>query len=208
MPAGDIRNIVNALLLTKSTVSSTDVATAAGITRQAVHRHLQALIREGMLVSDGKGRATRYSGAARRSTWRLPREGLSEDEVWRQVRTTMPTLSEPRYANAAATLSYAFTEMVNNAIDHSRADIVGIAAEIRAGRARFVIEDDGIGAFENVRATRDLPSPLEALQEISKGKLSTAPERHSGEGIFFTSKVTELFELEANGLRWTVDNIR
>ena len=178
------------------------------MTRQAIHRHLQALVHDGTLVSEGKGRATRYRAAGRQSTWRLAREGLSEDEVWHQVRAALPMLSESRYANAVAILSYAFTEMLNNAIDHSRAATVDIAAGIGAGRARFVIEDDGIGAFENVRATQGLPSALEALQEISKGKLSTAPERHSGEGIFFTSKVAELFELEANGLRWTVDNAR
>ena len=47
-----------------------------------------------------------------------------------------------------------------------------------------------------------------AIQELSKGKTTTDPARHTGEGIFFTSKVVDAFVLEANGLRWTVDNLR
>jgi hypothetical protein len=34
------------------------------------------------------------------------------------------------------------------------------------------------------------------------------PERHTGEGIFFTSKSANRFELESGGLRWVVDNRR
>jgi predicted TPR repeat methyltransferase len=34
------------------------------------------------------------------------------------------------------------------------------------------------------------------------------PERHTGEGLFFTSKVVRRFVLEANRLGWIVDNQR
>jgi hypothetical protein len=36
--------------------------------------------------------------------------------------------------------------------------------------------------------------------ELSKGKLTTDPRRHSGEGVFFTSRMFERFQIEANGL--------
>jgi hypothetical protein len=72
----------------------------------------------------------------------------------------------------------------------------------------FEVKDAGVGAFENVRATLRLPDALAGLQEISKGKVSTQPARHSGEGLFFTSKMADHFELVANGLRWMVDNVR
>jgi hypothetical protein len=59
-----------------------------------------------------------------------------------------------------------------------------------------------------VRRRFGLTDPVEALQQLSKGKLSTQPERHTGEGLFFTSKAADLFELTANGLRWVVDRAR
>ena len=34
------------------------------------------------------------------------------------------------------------------------------------------------------------------------------PERHTGEGIFFTSKVGDRFRLDSDGTQWLVDNLR
>ena len=46
-----------------------------------------------------------------------------------------------------------------------------------------------------------------SLQELSKGKLTTLPQGHTGEGIFFTSKAARVFELSSGRLRRTVDNV-
>jgi hypothetical protein len=54
----------------------------------------------------------------------------------------------------------------------------------------------------------NLESEFEAVQELSKGKRTTDPLHHTGEGIFFTSKVVDLFRLVSSGVRWTVDNLR
>ena len=40
-----------------------DVAAAAGVSRQAAHRSLARLVGTGALISEGKGRATRYHAA-------------------------------------------------------------------------------------------------------------------------------------------------
>lgn len=66
--------------------------------------------------------------------------------------------------------------------------------------------DEGIGAFERIRATFGLSTHLDPLQELSKGKTTTTPDRHTSEGIFFTSKTVERFELESGCLRWSVGN--
>ena len=39
-----------------------------------------------------------------------------------------------------------------------------------------------------------------------KGKTTTQPKAHSGEGIFFTSKIGDLFTLESFGYRLRIDN--
>jgi hypothetical protein len=53
-----------------------------------------------------------------------------------------------------------------------------------------------------------LASEFEAVQELSKGKRTTDRQRHTGEGIFFTSKAVDIFRLTSSGVRWTVDNLR
>jgi hypothetical protein len=58
-----------------------------------------------------------------------------------------------------------------------------------------------------MRDDLQLPNITDAIAELNKGKATSDPSRHSGQGIFFTSKVLEEFRLEANGLLWIVDNV-
>lgn len=136
----------------------------------------------------------------------FPLAGLEEDKVWDRLEAQ----ALPRHATAQAVgiARYAFTELVNNAIDHSGGTKVSIRWEARADKLRAEIGDDGIGAFERVRIARALPDHRSALAELSKGKVTTQPDRHSGEGLFFTSRAADYFDLQANGLRWIVDNRR
>jgi anti-sigma regulatory factor (Ser/Thr protein kinase) len=205
----EIDGIVNKLLLTQGSLSSGEVAKSAGLTRQAVHRYLRQKVASGELMREGKGRSVRYRPRKVAFNAHLKREeGLAEDRVWDEARAAFPRLGE--FKNAANALAHAFTEMLNNAIDHSASPTIDVSMDVDADSdvARFTVTDHGIGVFENVRAKLGLDSGVAALQEISKGKVSTEPERHSGEGIFFTSKMARSFELEANGLLWVVDNAR
>jgi hypothetical protein len=70
------------------------------------------------------------------------------------------------------------------------------------------ISDDGIGVFARVAASQWARSSFEAVEELSKGKLTTDPEHHTGEGLFFTPRAVRHFTLDANGVRWTVDGRR
>ncbi|HVR61607.1 MAG TPA: DUF4325 domain-containing protein [Polyangia bacterium] len=199
-----------------------DIAEAAGVSRQAAHRPLARWRQDGALISDGKGRATRYRGVAATVTVQegrtlvaqaefdrsYPLAGLAEDAVWHDVDTRLRRLSSPIFRNARSIMQYALTEMVNNSIDHSGARQVRVRAGADERRAWFEVEDGGVGAFERMREGLGLADPLAGLQEISKGKRTTQPARHSGEGLFFTSKIADEFELVANGLRWVVDNRR
>ena len=209
MPKPSVQEIVNKLLLTKGHFSSADAVEAAGISRQALHRHLARLVAAGDLVRVGRGRAAFYSPRYEVFDLFLSRhETLAEDEVLSRVRPAIPSLA--KHPTAAAIYAYAFTEMLNNAIDHSEASNIEVHGKVDAfgGSARFSIADDGVGAFENVRARLKLASSLDAIEAISKGKTSTQPEKHSGEGIFFTSKMGNAFSIEANGYSWFVDNER
>jgi len=130
--------------------------------------------------------------------------GLNEDLVWKEIVQDMDLdLTEP----CADIFPYAFTEMLNNAIEHSQGTHVTVSFVKSETTWNFQIKDDGRGALNNIMDTFNLSNPMEAIAELSKGKRTTAPSGHSGEGIFFTSKAVDLFELESNGLKWTVNNL-
>jgi len=136
--------------------------------------------------------------------WSSELAGLAEDQVWRELAPRLRL--KHRAARAAA--QYVFTEMLNNAIDHSDGTQAGV--RIWSSDTALVVEisDDGIGVFRRLLEAKGLPNLYAAVQELTKGKQTTAPDRHSGEGIFFSSKAVDLFSLAANGIVWTVDNLR
>jgi anti-sigma regulatory factor (Ser/Thr protein kinase) len=105
-------------------------------------------------------------------------------------------------------MAYAFTEMLNNAIDHSDSNTVTITWWVTTDQWSFEIRDYGVGAYPKLREGLHLASDFEAVQELSKGRRTTDRTRHTGEGIFFTSKAVDIFRLTSSGIRWTVDNLR
>lgn len=131
--------------------------------------------------------------------------GLREDAVWREFATDA---QDQLGTEARSIVSYAFTEMLNNALDHSQGSRVSVSAWLGRVESRFEIRDDGRGALSHIRDVFGLDDLYDALAELTKGKTTTDPERHTGEGIFFTSKAVDIFTLESEGIAWTVDNVR
>jgi anti-sigma regulatory factor (Ser/Thr protein kinase) len=203
----DPREIIVSLAARSEGVSSGEAAERVGISRQAAHRHLRALVAKGTLEREGAGPATRYRLAERvlRFTW--PTAGLQEDEVWASLRERAPSLGSLD-GDARHVFGYAVTELVNNVVDHARAKEVEVRVRTADGLLTVEIIDEGIGIFEHVRRAFGLVDDLASLQEISKGKTTTDPEHHTGEGLFFTSKVADRFEIESGRLCWIVDNLR
>jgi anti-sigma regulatory factor (Ser/Thr protein kinase) len=200
----NVKDVIRELLHDRGEVSSADVQVAAGVTRQAAHYHLRSMLEAGEIELVGRGRSARYQLPQRR-TIRRPLRGLEEHVLWSEVLRSDPRL-QALGDNAISILRYAFTEMVNNAIEHSRGSAVEVSQFWTDGRVVFEVADDGVGAFQTIKEKLGLDDEFAAVQELSKGKTTTDPERHTGEGIFFTSKVVDRCVLESGGARWIVDN--
>ncbi len=140
--------------------------------------------------------------------WRrtLGISGLEEHVVLRDVEAALGLEGEA--SAAAAIFRYAFCEMLNNAIEHSEGTQATVSVWSGSASLGFEVLDDGVGCFAKVRGQWDLDNDMESILELSKGKRTSAPDSHTGEGIFFTSRAVDGFRLDANGLSWTVDNTR
>lgn len=170
------------------------------VSRQAASAWLAALKGEGLIVSAGVGRGVRYQLAPLAHTSRAyPREGLDEDRVWTDV--FVPALRDlPE--NVRDTWHYAATEMVNNAIDHSGSAEVSVGLQRDALGTTAYVADEGEGIFLKIQRALKLYDPREAILELAKGRLTTDPTRHTGEGIFFVSKVMDAFEIRSGRLHF------
>lgn len=171
-----------------------------GISRTAINRYMSRLIDEGLITATGKTRARRYE--LKNTVEILFEENnitrlLDEDVVWRYK-----ILSEIRdiNKNILDICQYGFTEMFNNVIDHSLSDDAIIYYEQDYCKISMMITDHGVGVFEKIQKDFNLADPRSALLELSKGKITSDKKRHTGEGIFFTSRMFDRFEIESGNL--------
>ena len=124
-----------------------------------------------------------------------------EFRVWSQL--IAPKLNLPQ--NIFSICHYGFTEMLNNVLEHSRSKNVTIHCTQNEFQTLFEISDDGVGVFTSLCTYFQFDSNIHALIELVKGKLTVAPEAHSGEGIFFSSKMFDQFIIEADDLLVTFE---
>lgn len=175
------------------------------VTRTTVHRHLNTLMKQGRLFRSGRTNNAVYSlKSAFNKTLNIPlSKDLSESDLWSEHYRFLQKTVPP---NIYAICEYGFTEMVNNAKDHSEGTTVIIESKQENDRLKFLIMDDGIGIFRKIKEVFHLEDERESVLQLSKGKLTTDPENHSGEGIFFTSRAFDQFTLLSNGLIYIRDN--
>ena len=148
-----------------------------GLSRQAVNRHVNTLMKLGMVQAKGNTRQRVYRlNVLHRSIINVPLKGLEEDKLWREkVRDGLINLSE----NVFSIWHYGFTEMVNNAIDHSGGNEITVIIEKTAATVHMLIIDDGVGIFKKIKEELGLEDERHAILELAKGKLTTDPHHQS-----------------------------
>ncbi len=205
-----VQKAVQQLLAEGKAVTSGSVAEAGGVSRQTAFKYLTAMVQREELRLEGAGAGSRYVALAPvREAFEFPTAGLEEHVAVEQIRARS-ALARRLGPNASKILDYALSELINNAIDHSGAPLVrvalsGPAADAPAARLTVEVIDEGEGAFEHLRRFRRLASALEAVQDLSKGKVTSDPTRHTGQGLFFSARAVDRLSVESGELRWTID---
>jgi len=183
----------------------TEVASQVGVSRQTVVARVRALIADGRLAKSGSSTRPLYTlGPRRVLSRRYPLAGLAEDAVWRN--DVAPLLAGVA-SNVLDICHYGLTEMVNNAIDHSGGQWLTLDAWANEDQVMLIVDDDGVGIFRKIAQHLGLADERLALLELAKGKLTTDPARHTGEGVFFTSRVFDRFVIRSGGLLFNHDDV-
>lgn len=211
----DIKKHILRAVVKRGRIKVLDITKETGLSRAYVSRLFHELRMDGKIVLLGKANRARYILASA-SNARLAKQSsmsfsrylnnskLSEDLVLGEIKKetgifmNLPT-------NISRILDYAFTEILNNAIEHSRSKTIFVKMS-RDQEIKFSIDDNGVGIFQNIIKKKKLKNDLEAIQELLKGKQTTAPEAHTGEGIFFTSKIADMFTIKGSGKKLIFNN--
>jgi DNA-binding Lrp family transcriptional regulator len=166
-------------------------AAQLGISRQAVNKHLRSLVNSGIIHATGQTRAREYKLFARDSFRTYKIGDADEGTVWGEF--VAPKLVGLKKTVGLA--QYAFTEIYNNAIEHSEGTEVGVSIGLTAASIEIIVRDNGIGIFRKLVETYGFEDEREAVIELVKGKLTTDRDRHTGWGIFYSSRMCDIFSI-------------
>lgn len=208
-----VKDVIDQIAKERKHFKTSDVVKALGdkTSRTYVSQVMTSLVNQGTLIREGSGRWSIYAlpsnadSLGKRIKKRYINKNLEEYEVLDALKKEKPFLANLK-KSVQSIFAYAFSEMLNNAIEHSESKNIEVEVRQEKNNLVFFVRDYGIGVFRNVMTKRYLNSELEAIQDLLKGKTTTAPQAHSGEGIFFTSRSSDIFMLESYGYRLRIDN--
>ncbi len=176
------------------------VSEAFNISTNTVHTYLTELINDNVITKIKRGEyklvTERFFHSFQRSEGELESDTIAYDMCLSKKVEHLPE-------NIQHIWAYALSEMVNNVIDHSNAENMQMFVIQNYLNTIVVVVDDGIGIFEKIKKHFELASLDDAICELFKGKLTTDKENHSGEGIFFTSKMMDDFLISSSGKIFT-----
>lgn len=171
------------------------------ISRPAMLKHIRALIEKNFIKVTGVTKSREYTLVpivTLRKEYRINPD-VEEDVIWRD--DIFPIVKGYLSKNAVSLWQHVFTEMFNNAIDHSGGTRILVKVSINAVNMEMTIIDNGEeGIFKKIQRIMGLHDERHAILELAKGKLTTDPSRHSGEGIFFSSRMVDRFAILSGGV--------
>jgi anti-sigma regulatory factor (Ser/Thr protein kinase) len=212
----EMRTLILNTINKQGQVKTADIVGLTGLSRAYAQRFLKNLADEGVIVLMGKANQAHYihpskkgAGNAKPLSVRriMTNKDLAEDKVLHEIKEKS-AIFQGIAGNVSSTLDYAFTEMLNNAIEHSTSEKIDVVVMRTATDIRFMVADRGIGIFNNIMKKKRLGTTIEAIQDLLKGKETTEPAAHSGEGIFFTSKIADLLTIKSFEKKLVFDNAR
>ena len=177
-------------------------ATKFGLSRAASVGYLRRLQTEGLVKAAGRTKGRSYSLMPTiEEVFQIEiSPDLPEDIVFRH--RVLPHMSGLK-PNLIALCQYGFTEILNNAIDHSGSENAVVIFRRDYAQISMTVIDFGIGIFQKLQNDFGLADPRTALLELSKGKLTSDRQRHAGEGIFYTSRMFDQFSVGSGELFYT-----
>lgn len=184
----------------KSTVESFNVS------RSSVYNYVKQMEADGIIEKKGSA----YTLRTNYYHYFFDNNGtLGEDRIYKQFISQHINFKK----NVNSIWNYAFTEMMNNAIEHSKAKNISVAIYQNQLDTKILIVDDGIGIFKNIqRFMKENKNEYVTLREcvslLFAGKFTTAKEFHTGEGIFFTSHIMDEFVIYSDDNFFTRNNFK
>ena len=103
--------------------------------------------------------------------------------------------------NVREICEYGFLEVMNNVISHSEGSECHINFWMTSQNILLRIRDNGMGIFQKIQNHFDFENQRNAILELVKGKMTTEPEYHPGDGLCITMKIFDTVYLSSGNWR-------
>lgn len=179
-----------------------EISKEFNVSVQSIYNLVNKLCNQNVVKKTKQGKTQILSLVPEVNTFSYQIPGTNEDKAFSDVKKLVEFLPE----NAFKIYEYVFSEMFNNAVEHSEGSKIIVSLHTTSVDVTTYILDNGIGIFEKIKEKFNLDDISQSVFELMKGKVTTDPVNHSGEGIFFSSKCSNLFFIVANGLTFVTTN--
>lgn len=196
----DIKRYILEIISQQAPSISKTVADTFSVNPSTIHEYMKELIKDNVIRKIKRGQ---YELVSNDFTYELKRNNGELDDDTYAFEACLSEHIKSFGDNVQDIWSYAFSAMINNVMDHSLADEVRIVVSQDFLTTCVTITDNGVGIFKKIRDHFKLSSVEEAICELFKGKLTTDTTNHSGEGIFFSSKLMDDFFIISSGKIFT-----
>jgi len=170
------------------------------VNQNTIHTYVNQLVKDNIIVRVKKGH---YSMVENFNSIKLYRNKGQLDNDTEAFHTFYKSYLKDLSTNVQTIWEYTITEMINNVIEHSEAEMANLAVLQNHLTTTVFIEDNGIGIFKKIKNHFGYDTLEDAICELFKGKLTTDEKKHSGEGIFFSSKAVDKFFIVSDGRFFT-----
>ena len=172
---------------------------AFSLSRSTVYNYINRLQDAGELERVGGSMPYRVLYRTTRFTIDTSKES-SEDRIYN--RDVAPLLEELPL-NVQKIWRYAVTAMLNNALEHARASAIVVVVNRSRLSTIVGVLDNGVGIFRRIQQqqreeTGETITTGEAASLLFAGGYTSLPERHAGQGIFFTSRLMDHFAIRSD----------
>jgi len=176
-----------------------------GISRQAIHKHMNSLINDNKVIAHGttKGRYYELIPSVNFNKTIEIHPKLSVEDLMKDY--IIPNIGVlPK--NILEIFEFSISALINNIIDHAGASKLYFKIYINHNEAHFILNDNGNGIFNHIKSELNLPNIRFSALELAKGYVTTDPKLHSGEELYAVINLFDKVEIESSGKSLTFIN--
>ena len=169
-----------------------------GISRQAVLKHMNALIDDNKVKAYGKTRDREYRLIPQVNFNKIFQinDSLNSNE---NIQNEILMHLEPLSKNIFQICEYSIEALINNVFEHANSSSLYVKLFLTYSDFHLIISDNGSGLLTKIKNKLNLKTTQMAALEIAKGQITTDLSSHSGDSLNIIFHLFDRVRIDSSG---------